>query len=68
MEQNFFNKTFKSFCVENDKKMYATCNEGKAVVIERFNRTFKTWMWKEFTKQGNQKWLKVHTYGKDHAW
>ena len=53
----FYNKIFKSFCDENDIKIYSTYNEGKAVVIERFNRTFKTWMWKEFTKQGNQKWL-----------
>ena len=38
----FYNKTFKSFCDENDIKIYSTYNEGKAVVIERFNRTFKT--------------------------
>jgi len=53
----FYNKIFKSFCEENEITIYSTYNEGKAVVIERFNRTFKTWMWKEFTKQGNQKWL-----------
>ena len=29
--------------------MYSTFNEGKAVVIERFNRTLKTVMWKYFT-------------------
>ena len=46
----FYNKTFKSFCEENNIKIYSTYNEGKAVVIERFNRTYKNWMWKEFTK------------------
>ena len=29
--------------------MYSTLNEGKAVVIERFNRTLKIIMWKYFT-------------------
>ena len=28
--------------------MYSTFNEGKAVVIERFNRTLKDIMWKDF--------------------
>jgi len=28
-------------------------------VIESFNRTLKNFMWKEFTIQGNQKWLKI---------
>ena len=37
--------------------MYSTFNEGKAVVVERFNITLKQMMWKEFTIQGNQKWL-----------
>ena len=29
--------------------MYHTFNEGKAVVIERFNRSLKRIMWKHFT-------------------
>ena len=29
--------------------MYSTFNEGKAVIIERFNRTLKNIMWKYFT-------------------
>ena len=29
--------------------MYSTFNEGKAIVIERFNRTLKYIMWKYFT-------------------
>ena len=31
--------------------MYSTVNEGKAVVIEKFNRTWKSKMWKQFTAQ-----------------
>ena len=35
--------------VENEIIMYSTFNEGKAVVFERFNRTFKNKMYKYFT-------------------
>ena len=31
----------------------------KASIIERFNRTLKTWMWKEFTYRMNGKWYDI---------
>ena len=37
--------------------MYSTFNDGKAVVIERFNRTFKNKMYKQFTVQANTQYL-----------
>jgi hypothetical protein len=40
-------------------ELYSTNNEGKAVVVERFNRTLKQIMWKKFTINGNQKWVKI---------
>ena len=45
----FYNKTFKKYLEENSIHMYSTHNEGKAVVVERFNKTMKTWMWKYFS-------------------
>ena len=39
--------------------MYSTFNEGKAVVIERFNRTLKTKMYKQFTIQSNTIWYNI---------
>ena len=42
----FYNRTFKKYLEQNNIHMYSTHNEGKAVVVERFNRTMKTWMWK----------------------
>ena len=57
MELNFTTKHLNLSCEENNIKIYSTYNEGKAVVIERFNRTYKNWMWKEFTKQVSQNWL-----------
>ena len=37
--------------------MYSTINEGKAVVIERFNRTLKHIMWKYFTVNNTRFYL-----------
>eukprot|EP00117_Sycon_ciliatum_P023511 scpid81843/ scgid19970/ Putative uncharacterized transposon-derived protein F54H12.3 len=36
-------------------------NEGKAVVVERFNRTLKLRMWRHFTETGSNKYLHVLT-------
>ncbi len=51
--KEFYNKDVKTL----DFDLYSTHNDGKAVVIERFNRTLKQMMYKKFTEQGNQKWL-----------
>ena len=48
-----------SFLKQHNIHIYSTNNEGKAVVVERLNRTFKQMMWKQFTVQGNQKWVKM---------
>ena len=40
-------------------EVYHTENEGKAVMIERFNRTLKSKLWRRFIAQNNQKWLKI---------
>ena len=37
--------------------MYSTFNEGKVVVIERFNRTLKNIMWKYFTVNNTRFYL-----------
>ncbi|WAQ94575.1 YMD3-like protein, partial [Mya arenaria] len=39
--------------------MYHTFIEGKAVVIERFNQTFKRVMWKYFTTHSTNKYIDV---------
>ena len=55
----FYNKTFKEWLKNNNIEMYSTFNEGKAVVIERFNRTFKANMYKQFTIQNNTIWYNI---------
>ena len=45
----FYNRVFRSWLKDRDIEMYSVHNEGKAVVVERFNRTLKEWMWKYFS-------------------
>ena len=39
--------------------MYQTYNEGKAVIIENFNKTLKEKMWRYFTKTNSNKYLHI---------
>ena len=57
--KEFLNKEFKPFLLKNNIEMYQTFNEGKAVVIERFNRTIKEKMWRYFTEFDTNKYLDV---------
>jgi hypothetical protein len=53
----FVNKYFKKWMHENNITMYHTYSNGKAVIVERFNRTMKTWMWTLFTENDDHKWI-----------
>ena len=55
--KEFYNKEFQSLMKEYDIKLYSTNSEKKASVIERWNRTIKGAMWKQFTRRGNYKWV-----------
>ena len=49
----FYNSTFKDYLKENGITLYSTQNVEKSSVIERFNRTLKSEMFKQFTIQNN---------------
>ena len=49
MRENNYNIILKKLLDKHKIDMYSIFNEGKAVVIERFNRTLKNIMWKYFT-------------------
>ena len=53
----FYNKVFLKFLDDNDIKIYHTFNQGKAVIIERFNKTMKTWMWKYFSANNTFRYI-----------
>ena len=47
----FTNRLVQSFLKKHDIYFFTTFNETKASVVERFNRTLKTKMWKYFTSK-----------------
>ena len=55
--KEYYNKHVKELLEKNNIQMYSTENEEKSSVCERWNRTIKTKMWKQFTVQGNTQYL-----------
>lgn len=53
----FFNKTFLKLTNKHKINHYSTFSSLKASIVERFNRTLKNMMWKEFSMNGNYKWV-----------
>ncbi len=45
----FTNKAFRAFLAERDVNLYWTENQEKSCIVERWNRTIKSQMWKYFT-------------------
>ncbi|KAJ8043891.1 hypothetical protein HOLleu_11191 [Holothuria leucospilota] len=55
----FFNKDVKRLLASHDVHLFATHNETKASVVERFNRTFKEKMWKYLTANNTLRYLET---------
>lgn len=55
--KEFFNNRFHQLMQSNQINHYSTYSVLKASIIERFNRTLKGIMWKEFSYQGTYKWI-----------
>ena len=55
----FYNKTCKELLQKHNIHLYSTYSHLKASIVERFNRTFKNYMWKRFSLQGNYKWVDI---------
>ena len=53
----FLNRNVQSFLKENNIHFSTTNSELKASVLERFNRTLKTHMWKYFTAKNNRVYI-----------
>ena len=58
----FYNSAFKKYLKQQDIHLYSTFSESKNAVIERFNRTLKTLMWKYFTSNNTRKYVDVINY------
>ena len=55
----FYNKAFKELLEKNNIEWFSTKSDKKAAVVERFNLTLKTRMWKYFTAKETVKWVDV---------
>lgn len=55
----FINRRFQSFLKGYGVRFFTTQNETKASVVERFNRTLKTRMWKYFTANNTYAYVNV---------
>lgn len=55
--KEFYNATFQNMLKEYNIKLYSTYSVKKAAVIERFNRTLKEKMWREFSISGSYRWI-----------
>ena len=55
--KEFFNKIFQKLMSKHQINHYSTYSSLKASIIERFNRTLKNMMWKEFSFNGTYQWI-----------
>ena len=55
----FYNKDFQKWTKDNNIVMYSTYGESKSAVVERFIRTLKDMMTKEFTEANTRNWVKL---------
>jgi transposase InsO family protein len=55
----FINRQFQTFLKKHDIQFFTTYNETKASIVERFNRTLKTKMWKYFTANNTLKYVDI---------
>ena len=58
-ESSFFSKEMLKFFEDNNVKIYHTYSNLKAVVIERFNRSLRELMMKQFVKNNNTIWYNI---------
>ena len=57
--KEFYNKHVTSVLHKNNIKIYSTENEEKASVVERWNRTIKTKIWKYFTANNTRRYVDI---------
>ena len=55
----FYNKEMSKYLKENNIDMYSSFGDSKSAIVERFNRTLKTWMWKYFTAKNTREWVNI---------
>jgi len=59
MGKEFYNKNFETLLKQYGIHHYSTYSNLKASIVERFNRTLKSRMWRQFSLQGSHKWINI---------
>lgn len=57
--KEFYNKIFQNLMRKYNINHYSTYSRMKASIVERFNRTLMSKMWKAFSLNGSYKWVKT---------
>lgn len=57
--KEFVNKEMAKWLESNKIIIYHTYGEHKASIVERFNRTLKTLMWKRLTEEQSHNWISI---------
>lgn len=57
--REFFNISMRKMLQKYNINIYSTYSTKKAAIVERFNRTLKNKMWKQFSLQGSYKWINI---------
>lgn len=57
--KEFYNSTVLAMLKHLHIHLYSTFSTMKAAIVERFNRTLKNRMWKEFSLRGTYKWIDI---------
>ncbi|KAL4113385.1 hypothetical protein QTP88_012935 [Uroleucon formosanum] len=57
--KEFYNSTFDALMKKHNIHKYSTYSTMKACIVERFNRTLKEKMFREFTARGTHEWISI---------
>ena len=55
----FYNSNVKDWCKEHNITMYSVYGHAKSAMVERFNRTLKTNLYKQFYANRSKEWVKI---------
>ena len=57
----FYNSSFLALLKKHNIRYFSVFSDRKCTIVERFNRTLKTRMYRSFTARGSHKWIDVLT-------
>ena len=57
--KEFYNRPFIKLLRRLKIKYFSVYSDNKCAIVERFNRTLKTRMYRSFTSQGNRRWVDI---------